>query len=441
MALSNTPWSSTMSIILPDSFYARVLAVPDATGWKLPGFQLDQRLHIADAGHVNEIVRRELNAHATVLYCAYTNINRAEGWLHSYYVLEEHSSVYDPPSETRWVSPERLSSSEQQALAASCLAKEVPELRPPWSRPGWFDSASAWMQTHLVERGLLLKTPIEQPRSWGLSCVLSKQTERGKVYFKVASRLPLFANEPALVQALSQLYPESVPAPIAISDNWLLMTDVGAELRTNPDLGQWMTALDTWAKIQKDAVNHIDHLLAKGCLDRRLEHIPGQVEALLRTPSVLEDLQPEEVESLRALSPRVNALCEQLQHYRVPQTLIHGDFNTGNIAVNEGHIGFLDWTDGAISHPFLDLIAFLDDARDSFPDAHEQLVEKYLAHWLDYEPMECLKQIWEFAEPLSVFYQAISYQYIKATMEQATWADMSGAIAFYLRRAIKCLLG
>jgi hypothetical protein len=441
MKLPNPEWSSTLCIILPNASGSHVLALPDPTGWRLPTFHPGQQIYVADVTRVNDIVRPALNANVTVLYCAFTRIHRVEHRIHSYYVMEEHSPVYVPPQEARWVRPDKLASSEQQEIAAGCLNEDIPELRPPWSRRGWFHSASAWMQERLVERGLSLRSPVEQRRNWGLSCVLSGQTESGRVYFKTASRLPLFANEPALVQALSQCYPASIPAALAVSDDWLLMTDVGMELRSNPHLEQWLAVLGSWAKIQKDAVTHIDYLMQNGCLDRRLEQIPAQFETLLQAPSVIEELNPEEIEQLRTLIPRVSKLCERLQHYhRVPQTLIHGDFHSGNIANNDGLIRFFDWTDGAISHPFLDLITFLDDAREWFPDSSDRFVEVYLANWLEYEPMERLKELWDLAEPLSLLYQAISYQHIKVTMEQATRENMNGAIGSYLRRAIRHLL-
>lgn len=414
--------------------------MPEPAGWKLPAFHLGEQVYIANSARVNDIARNALNANATVLYCAFAGINRMDNRIHAYYVMEEHSPVYVPPSEARWVRPDELASSEQQEMVAGCVSTEIPELRPPWSRRGWFDLASVWMQERLVEHGLSLRSPIVQQRNWGLSCVLSGQTENGRVYFKTASKLPLFANEPALVQALSQRYPAFIPAALAVSEDWLLMADAGTELRSNHDLEQRLAVLGLWAKIQKDAVTHIDHLMQHGCLDRRLEHFPAQFKNLLQSPSVIEEIHPEEAEQLIALMPFVNSLCEQLQHFRVPQTLIHGDFNPGNIVINEGRINFIDWTDGAISHPFLDLVVFLDGVRESFPDLLDRFVGAYLTHWLDHEPMERLKELWGLVEPLSLLYQAVSYHHIKVTMEQATREDMSGAIGWYLQRAIKHLL-
>ena len=45
------------------------------------------------------------------------------------------------------------------------------------------------------------------------------------------------------------------------------------------------------------------------------------------------------------LMPKIEEACEQLRSGPVPQTLMHGDFHAGNIALTEKGYIIFDWTD------------------------------------------------------------------------------------------------
>ncbi len=87
------------------------------------------------------------------------------------------------------------------------------------------------------------------------------------------------------------------------------------------------------------------------------------------------------IERLLGLSPRVAELSERLADYRIPETLIHGDLNDGNVFVGGMSPVFIDWGDGCISHPFYSLRTVLVSAEISLglEENFHPLRDAYLA--------------------------------------------------------------
>ena len=71
----------------------------------------------------------------------------------------------------------------------------------PWTRPGWFEEASAWVQAELERQGIKVSGPIEQPHSRPWSTVLRIPTIQGDIYFKAAS--PVEPHELVVLQSLA----------------------------------------------------------------------------------------------------------------------------------------------------------------------------------------------------------------------------------------------
>jgi hypothetical protein len=335
---------------------ARVLMLPDETGaLTLPHFQEpENRSGWPMVGAVNRVMSVALAADITVLRQVYLHAADAQAThVEVIYMLENHSAIWMPPPQARWIERKELAAlnlayPEHQAAIEEAMAEAengvIPDLRPPWARPRWFDAASEWMRQQLEARGYHLTAPIEQFKSWGISCLLRAETDRGAVYFKVASALPLFGNEPALLQALSERFPDYVPPPIAVDveRRWMLMGDFGSEFGDAP-LERWEEAVRRFARLQIQSASMIDDLLSIGCLDRRLDVLAAQIDPLLSDESVLTELNADEIARVRSDAPRLKAMCGELAAHRVPFTLNHGDLHTGNITGES--LLFFDWTD------------------------------------------------------------------------------------------------
>ncbi len=461
--MSEQSWQSILSAIIFHPIEAKILLLPEKEGYILPSFRFENHVDGRDVRPFLRAMQLQLGIDVTVLYYAFAHVDENEHIVNGMYTLEitDHTQV---PTKGLWCGQEalvniKLAQPEQQLVIERCLIEieehAVPKLRPPWARRGWFQSAALWIQNGLTHLSYTIAAPIEQTRTWGLSCMLRVQTTRGNVYFKVSpfpsadtneGRLPLlFANEAAVTQALATFYPDSIPTPITIDRErgWMLLEEFGPILDEQPILRRCGEALSVFGRMQVASATRVEALRAAGCLDRSLARLVTQIDPLLNDVEVQSRLDTRELEQLRIYAPQLKDICMQLASYALPQTLVHGDIHPNNIAIQRGNYLFFDWTDACISHPFLDLAILQQEthvAMTDVTDAWESLLSSYLAEWTAYEPMERLREAYALAEPLGALHQAISYQHIVANMEGVSRNWLIGGLTFWLRVLLRCMI-
>src|SRR5262245_55607344 len=98
----------------------------------------------------------------------------------------------------------------------SDYAANVPGSGPPWTAPGWLETAEHWLRSRMDTPGRPLTGPVRQVHAWELSSVLRAPTTRGDVYFKATADSPLFVNEGVVTRALAERFPGRVPLPLAV---------------------------------------------------------------------------------------------------------------------------------------------------------------------------------------------------------------------------------
>jgi len=448
MSKSSPTWHSELYGILPHPSEPRVLMLPGAAGWSLPHLSLDTAVRLTNVGMVSEAMRRALGIEITTLrYASYRRSEDAQQ-IDAVYVLESHRPAWEPQDSAAWVGRTTLADlplahPEHRALAVAHLAEaesgQIPKLRPPWARVGWFEQAAAWTRSELARLGYRQTAAVEQVKSWGISCILRAHTASGDVYFKVASSLPLFAHEPALMRGLSGFYPDHIPAPLSIDEQrrWMLLADFGVSIGLDAPIEVREEMLRLYGELQRDAASRVDDLLVMGCLDRRLDRLALQVDPLLEdTATLASQLDAAEIKRLRALAPRLKAICAELASYAVPPTLVHGDLHLDNVARPAGSYLFFDWTDGCVAHPFFDTISIFE-VED--PQVQVRLRDSYLGAWAANEPIERLLEAWALAKPLCALHQAVSYQHIVATLEDTSKPELASGLAYWLRRLMQSM--
>lgn len=453
--MGETPpaWQSLISIVVPHPTQPALLLLADRTSWTLPQLTFDGQLWLADVAPVLAAVRDQLGIQATILRYADVQIDSAAHQLHAVCIVEPSSSDWQTPSvRTRWIAAEELAELElaqpaQRPVLMMYLAEldgaPTPALRVPWAYPGWHASALAWIEAQLARLGYHLLAPVAQLKTWALSCVLRAQTSAGAVYFKTSARLPLFADEPQIIAALSTRYPELIPAPLAVDRErgWLLLADVGAELHAQTELPHWTTVLSAYGEMQRHAAADLDWLHANGCLDRRLAWLEAQIEPLLCSPEVLSRLTADELARLRVLVPQIQARCAELDNCGLPPTLVHGDLHGGNIGYHAGRYAVFDWSDACIAHPFTDLPTMLYDIRERWPDPAIQASarDSYLTQWSSYAALEQLQATWTLAAPIAALHQATSYHALVCSIEQTERHAIEWGVSYWLRQVLQLL--
>jgi len=192
--MSEQSWQSILSAIIFHPIEAKILLLPEKEGYILPSFRFENHADGRDVRPFLHAMQLQLGIDVTVLYYAFAHVDENEHIVDGMYTLEitDHTQV---PTKGLWCGREalvniKLAQPEQQLVIERCLIEieenAVPELRPPWARRGWFQSAALWIQNELTHLSYTIAAPIEQTRTWGLSCMLRVQTTRGNVYFKVS---------------------------------------------------------------------------------------------------------------------------------------------------------------------------------------------------------------------------------------------------------------
>lgn len=439
--------------IVPHPTDPKVLVQRVRNAWSLPHF-IPAKTHFAHAYLIKEAIEKQLGLDVSMLCCVFNDLDTESHRVNRVFTLENHSPNWQPPTGYRWIGKYEL---EKVALVVpehypilkawfnEFKDSQIKLQRVPWARFGWYKKATAWIYQQLDRLGLTPLSPIEQLRSWSVSCVMRVNTEIGYIYFK---SLPNALYKDAFfTQTLASYYPEYFPKVLAVDsdNNWILMRDFGSNVLSGiTDISVWEEALRLYAKIQISEANRVDTLLAFGWPDRRLDKLPSEIEFLLSDTEALVAgdyiiLEDKDIEELRALIPQFKTMAEELASYNVPQTLVHGDFWAKNIVVNNNNYIYFDWPTSAVSHPFFDIVNFLyiEKYVPDLPNVRTRLRDVYLQEWTSYEPIERLIEAFELALTLGMLYQGITYYRIVSRLEPLARWELEFAMPLCLEKLLK----
>ena len=172
----------------------------------------------------------------------------------------------------------------------------------------------------------------------------------------------------------------------------------------------WEEVLPLYAELQLDAAADRAALLEAGAPDRTLAALPALYDELVRG----------EAAELRALTPRVTELCEELSGLGLPETVQHDDLHDGQIFVRDGRYRFFDWAEACVSHPFFTMTVTLQDGLERFRDA-------YLEPWTRIARREELDAAFPTALVLGGICRALTWRTVldgMPTQYAAEWAEM-----------------
>jgi hypothetical protein len=409
--MDDSGWRSRIRWVVVHPDRQAVLLVERTGALALPETELPAKVWTADATAILPALRELVGFDAVLLGCVREHQDEAARVLAATLMATPREAAPPGPG-ARWAGREDLAGAafpqHDQAMVAGVLDElaEGPagSGRAPWAARGWFQAAEGWLRGSLDTLGDVATGPVQQVQLWELSCILRVPTVHGDVWFKASRDSPLFVNEAVLTRELAGLFPDHVPAPLAV-----------------------------------DAV---DRLLGAGCLDRRLAWLSAQAEVWL--PEAQETgrlagidaatwLSADEVAELAAAGPRLAAMCGELAAFAVPATLLHGDLHLSNVAKGPAGYLFFDWTDACVAHPFLDMITVFHEEDGALRD---RLRDAYLAEWTRFEPPDRLRRAWELAEPLGALHHAVSYRSIVANLDPPIDLHMMQSTAYWLRKVI-----
>ncbi|MGB7875533.1 MAG: phosphotransferase [Anaerolineales bacterium] len=316
----------------------------------------------------------------------------------------------------------------------------------PWEEPGWFESASAWIQEQLKNHCLSMTGEITQPHIRPWSTVLNVPTDAGILYFKASA--PSLAYEPRLTEALVRWRPDLMPELLGsdLERGWLLMRDSGEpireSIRTTGDLSHWEVVLPAYAELQIELSDRAEELLSLGLLDRRLEGLPAQFERLLEDTESMGLGQPEgltqtKYEKLQELQPKFAHMCARLAKYGIPESLHHDDFHDANVFLRDSRYILTDWGETCVSHPFFSILVCIRSTAYSmkwdFNDPRLiSLRDTYLKAWERFASPADLLAAFRLAMPVAMVNRALTWHHVVSQLEGESHAEYAEAVPGWL---------
>jgi len=139
---------------------------------------------------------------------------------------------------------------------------------------------------------------------------------------------------------------------------------------------------------------------------------------------------PEELAAARSVRDGVHAVLEELDSLAIPDTLVHGDLHIGNVAHDGDSLVLYDWSDAAVSHPFLDLVMLTERLPE---DERRPAREVYAEAWRAAYPDVDVDRGLELAVQANTIYQMVTFEQIYRSQEEESLWEMRGVVARTLR--------
>ncbi len=353
-----------------------------------------------------------------------------------------------PDPDRRWLGMDELDALDEPDGVRDTVARGVAEWgdpsvrpagRPTWFTPGWSRAADAWIDEELGRLGRHRAGRSEPVKVWSLSAVLRVPTVGpadvgdAAVYFKATC--DWFRSEPAFTEAIAARAPDHVPHVLALDHDraWMLMDPI-AGAGTETPAEQAVPAAIVLAGLQSACVHDLPRLRTAGLPDRTLEPTVRGIGAVVADSVELDLLSAQERSDVSAMSPWLVEVLHEFGSIGLPYSVGHGDLHVGNLAVDGDDLVIYDWTDAAITFPFLDAVHLAGSTGDHLRD---RVLDAYARVWSAGYLRADVDRALTRAAVVNRIYQAISYEAIYRAQEADSRWEMRGAVAGSLRSLIE----
>lgn len=388
---------------------SRVLVIPTNGGWSLPVVE-EGPLKIVYIGPLQQTVCKLLGVKVAI---------GRQLWKQENHYLYE-AFLLDNGNGCTWKELIELNPIEgepQQVVQQWYEEREVPKVRAPWFRDGYYDETNKWIKTELEKAGYLKTGNIEQVKATDFSLVQILPTNLGKVYFKAVSEAAEY--EPAISNYIDKAHPGKTTSIISIhsANAWMLMKDIeGTPLRSIKDKAIWEKAILDYAELQIAEMNHIRTLLDLGVPNRDLtllrEHIYKYLEGMCDTGLCAEDKG-----KVMSIQNELMEMCDELAEILPIVSIDHGDLHSANIQFIEDNTVFLDWGDAIITHPFFSTRVFWNSLYELTENDTDEEWQEMIAHfrpiyleaWSKFAPKNILERALAISDQLGCIQRALSY--------------------------------
>jgi hypothetical protein len=272
----------------------------------------------------------------------------------------------------------------------------------------------------------------QRVRAW--STHLRVPTDQGMFWFK--ENAPGQAFEAALIDAVAQIAPDQVVAPLAVdaTRGWLLSPDQGATLRAleATDESLWCRLVAEFGELQRRLAPHSEELARAGLPLMLPPDTPQYVRREAQRMSALPADDPEHMEAdaaaqvMGAYQP-LSRDAELLSSGPIPLSLEHNDLHHNNAFVPPGdqvRLRFFDFGDAVWAHPFSSLLIPLNVMGEEWNVGYDdprlrRVVDAYLEVWTDLASRSELRELVAPAVRFGRVHRAESYRRLLAYFDDS----------------------
>jgi hypothetical protein len=241
-------------------------------------------------------------------------------------------------------------------------------------------------------------------------------TREGPAYWFKAAGKPN-DRECEVTTTLSRLFPQHLPVLVAAREDWnaWVTQEAGEPLSSSLTLPALEQAVAGLVELQIRSTTHIPELLSVGCFDQRTVILKAHVDELI---AYLEDVMATQTSTkvspldgcrLHEIGSLLKDALSRMEEVQIPDALIHGDINPGNILFDGWRCIFTDWAEACIGNPFstfqqlYEQVARGQNANDWCPG----IKALYKLHWraiLKESQIECALALAPLLAIASCFY-------------------------------------
>lgn len=387
MVTIETDESIEYRVVLIDPGSRMVLAVPTSCGYRLVRASIP--LWSRPARQLQKLVRDAWGMKILVLDLFVS----AEHGLTSCALAE----VLDPSasSDLARVAPNQLTDAELSPAEYGALELVLGDRADsPFSRIGWEEEAVIWIEG-ITGRNFSSKCDIEQWNAGGAFTLLHFHTDDDRHYWLKATGVPN-KHELPVTSLLSELCGRYLPEFLASKPEWnaWLMSGEAIAISRLPNepSGSFPLledAAESMAGLQLLTVGKELELLEAGAFDQRFDALRAHSELVF---AYLEEAMSLQISTkaprverarLQELRRLFHEICERMAALDLPDSVVHGDMNFGNILAGSGNYQFIDWCEAYVGNPLITLqhLLLLNHEKDpqlkSYID--DVLTKKYRA--------------------------------------------------------------
>lgn len=275
-----------------------------------------------------------------------------------------------------------------RALLRAWSAPLLPDPnRAHYAEVGAVGELIEWIDDALSDSDLERSGPVEQVRTWNLSCLLRVPITSGRPLWLKA--VPdFFRHEPAVLATLAAADPSLVPELVAARPGVSLMAESGNRDGYGVGPDRLLSAVERFVAARRV------------CDPAGLTSVPtfGSADARLALGDLLDRHAPElDVDECAKLRSLIDEVDDRWDATGAADTLTHGDLHGGNLRLDDDNVGadvIVDWGDATISHPLLDLAVLDSYTPDWGPEVAERwlgLLELSVGAWTAFRPLAALR--------------------------------------------------